>query len=108
MEKGNNCLQDGLQSESAVTNNGQESRNGRNIWSQPCILVATSSLYTLKRKCVLNTGHEGYSQLSKISLEIAMKHFGIVPILSCGLEMLWEHLSEKFLKTLENIQVTHK
>jgi hypothetical protein len=37
-----------------------------------------------------------------------MKHFGIVPILTYGLEMLWEHLSEKFLNTLQNVQVTHK
>lgn len=45
--------------------------------------------------------------LVKLSLETAVKrHLKIVPVLMYDLEMPWEHLRKKNLKTLKSVEAT--
>jgi hypothetical protein len=55
--------------------------------------------------CIAGSG--GYSEPKHVTLGnsiLILKY--IVPFFTFGLEMLWEHLTENNLKTLENIKVT--
>jgi hypothetical protein len=64
---------------------------------------------TSRRKLTAIWAMTDIQNLSKLLLETVMKLFDlkIVPILTYGLAMIWEHLRENSLKMSESVKVTN-